>query len=311
LEGIHLVSVPVTLDIIIGTLLISVQRTDDIGVATVRPAATAEARLEAEDAIHAHDLVLAYGDRVALRADGFSILRGTITAVIGPNGSGKSTLLGALSGLIRPRTGEVRVLGRPPRAVRRRIAYVLQESSVDGVLPITVREVVTMGRYARRGPFSPLREDDRRAVTEAMERLRIADLERRHMRELSAGQRQRVHVAQGLAQGGDVLLLDEPATGLDLPTQDRIISVLEEERVDGRTVVFTTHDISEAYVADNVLLLAGEIVAAGPPDEVLTSQQLAAAYRGQVHVTDEGLVIVDDPHHPHAHEHRGLGSASA
>lgn len=258
-------------------------------------------------AIHAHDLLLTYGERLALRADEVIVPPSTITAVIGPNGSGKSTFLGAISGLIRPRSGTLNVLGRRPRTARRRVAYVLQETASDDVLPITVREVVAMGCYARRGAFAPLRAEDRAAIDRAMERLAIEDLDRRHLRELSAGQRQRVYVAQGLAQRGEMLLLDEPATGLDLPTGDRIISVLEEERADGRTVVFTTHDISEAYVADHVLLLSGHLVASGPPAEVLTSERLAEAYRGQVHVTEDGFVIVDDPHHPHAHQHRGLG----
>ncbi len=249
-------------------------------------------------------MLLAYGDTPVLEVDDLSVPRGTLTAVIGPNGSGKSTLLGALTGLVRPRRGTVHVLGREPAHVHRRVAHVLQEAGVNDLVPITVGEVVAMGRYARRGAFGRFSKEDRAAVAGALDRLGITDLRLRHLRELSGGQRQRVHVAQGLAQDAELLILDEPATGLDLPTQERILRTVRDERDRGNTVVFATHDITEASRADLVLLLSGRVVAFGPPEETVLPQQLAEAYRGHVHVTGDGTIVIDDPHHhAHAHEH--------
>ena len=257
----------------------------------------------AATAVHLRDVLVAYGDHVALRVEDLRVPTGAVTAVIGPNGAGKSTLLGAIAGLVRPRRGTVEVFGSSRRSNRAAIAYVLQDSVPNEIVPITVREVVTMGRYATTGILRPLRRGDREAVRAAMERVDISDLGHRHLRELSAGQRQRVYVAQGLAQEGDLLLLDEPATGLDLPTHDRITTVMRVEADAGRTVVFTTHDVGEATEADVVVLVSGRVVASGPPDGVLTADHLATAYGGHVHVTADGAIVVDDPHHhrrPHA-----------
>jgi iron complex transport system ATP-binding protein len=231
-------------------------------------------------AVTARAMVLAYGPRVALAASDLSLPAGRVAALIGPNGSGKSTLLNAIAGLIRPAAGSIEVLGGPPAAVRRQVAYVLQSTRVNEAMPVTVREVVTMGRYGARRFFGRLQDPDREAVDRALERLGIADLAARQLGELSGGQRQRAFVAQGLAQDGDLLLLDESLTGLDLPSRERILSVVDEETVRGKTVILTTHDLSEAADADFVVLCGGRVVAAGPPADVLTQEHLAAAYGG-------------------------------
>jgi manganese transport system ATP-binding protein len=171
---------------------------------------------------------------------------------------------------------------------------------VSATLPLSVREVVTMGRYASRGLFGRLGPGDRVAVDHALERLDIADLARRQLGALSGGQRQRVFVAQGLAQQADVLLLDEPVTGLDLVTQDRILDVVAEERDAGRAVILSTHDLAEASRADQLVLLAGRIVATGTPTEVLTEANLTAAYGGRMVRLPGGAVMLDDASH-HAH----------
>jgi manganese transport system ATP-binding protein len=179
---------------------------------------------------------------------------------------------------------------------------VLQSTEVDESLPITVREVVAMGCYARRGLLGRLKVEDHAAIDAAMDRLRIADLARRHLRELSGGQRQRVYVAQGLVQGGEVLLLDEPVTGLDVVSRQTILEVVREERAAGRTVVLSTHDLGEAATADNVVLLAGRVVAAGAPRDVLTDEWLTAAYEGRLLRLAGGVVVVDEAQHHH-HDH--------
>ena len=245
---------------------------------------------------------VAYGDHPALEDISLDLVPGQLTSIIGPNGSGKSTLLSVLSGLIRPTSGRLELFGAPPTVdARRRIAHVLQTTVANESVPLTVLETVRMGCYGRRGPFRRLSAVDHEAVDSAIERLRIQDLVSRQLHELSGGQRQRVYVAQGLAQRADVLLLDEPITGLDMVTQETVTEVVRAERDAGRTVVLTTHDVGTAAASDHVVLLATRVVAAGEPDTTLTPQLLADAYGGHVHVLADGTVVLDEPHH---HDHR-------
>ncbi|WKZ83708.1 MAG: zinc ABC transporter ATP-binding protein AztA [Acidimicrobiia bacterium] len=242
-----------------------------------------------------------YGNSLALDASDFVIPEGVVSTLIGPNGSGKSTLLHAIAGLLSPATGSLQVAGEP------KISYVLQSTKVNESLPVTVGEVVTMGRYATVGAYRRLKAHDRRLVMAAMERMGVSDLAGRHLHELSGGQRQRVFVAQGIAQEHDVLLLDEPLTGLDLASARAIDDVIHQEQAAGRTVVITTHDLNEAAASDWVLLLSGRVVAAGPPEEVLTLEHLSEAY-GQsfLHLTDGGFFIEDPAHRPVPGRHQHL-----
>ena len=265
------------------------------------PAATVAA-----PAASAVDLVLAYGARTALAGTSFELPAGRVVALIGPNGSGKSTLLRALAGLVEPSAGRLDV---PAGRRRGAVALVLQTTDVDRTLPVTVREAVTMARYATRGAFGRLRAADRVAVRRSLERMGVADLAGRQLHELSGGQRQRVLVAQGLAQQAELLLLDEPVTGLDVVSRELILDAVTAERAAGTTVVVSTHDLGDARRADLVMLLANRMVAFGPPDEVLTDGPLRAAYGGRLLRMPEGVIVVDDPHHDHPHdgEHRTGG----
>jgi len=248
---------------------------------------------------------------LALAPSSFQLPQGAVTAVIGPNGSGKSTLLNLLAGLLLPVSGTLEVLGSPARDSTDQIAYVLQATNVNETLPISVREVVTMGRYAARGMVGRMAAEDRLAVNSAMEALGLADLARRSLHQLSGGQRQRVFVAQGLAQDHRLLLLDEPLTGLDLVSAAAIEQVIMEERSAGRTVVMTTHDVSQALAADWAILMAGRVVAFGPPMEALSPENLALAYGIKVVQGADGRFVVDDPAHAsvagrHVHLDRSL-----
>ena len=253
-------------------------------------------------AITATDLVLSYGSKVALDRSSFEIPRGSLTAVIGPNGSGKSTLLGGLAGLIEPASGGVTVHDEAA------LAYVLQATKVNEALPVTVRELVRMGRYPSLGTFQRLRSDDREIVDAAMADVGITDLAGLHLHELSGGQRQRVFLAQGIAQDHDIMLLDEPLTGLDISSAQAIDAVIHHAIAKACTVVLTTHDLTSARAADHVLLLAGRVVVSGPPEEALTPARLRAAYGPSLmHLEGDEDLFIDDPAHipvPGRHLHR-------
>jgi ABC-type Mn2+/Zn2+ transport system ATPase subunit len=278
------------------------------GSGAEQPARSADARRQDGPAISIRDLSVDYGPIRAVERVDLDLPAGATVAIIGPNGSGKSTLLSCLSGLVRPTRGSVEIVGLPARSARRHVAHVLQTTIANEAVPLTVRETVQMGCYGRRGAFRPLTAEDRRAVRRSIERMRIDDLVDRQLLELSGGQRQRAYVAQGLAQGADVLLLDEPITGLDLVTQETITEVIQEERDRGTTVVLTTHDVGTAQTADIAVLMATRVIAAGPPAEVLTPANLAQAYGGHLHVLDDGTVVLDEAHHHDHRHHDQLGS---
>jgi iron complex transport system ATP-binding protein len=250
--------------------------------------------------IVAEDVELAHGRESVMREASFTCRAGEVTALVGPNGSGKSTLLHAIAGLLEPRHGRLEVLGGAPSDARARLAYTLQTTKVDERLPVTVSEVVRMARYPRLGLVRRAKTEDDDAVRQAMERLEIDSLANRRLDELSGGQRQRVFVAQGLAQDAEVLLFDEPITGLDLVSRTLITDAIEVERARGCTVVVTTHNLGEAAAAEQMLLLAGRVVAAGRPEAVLTKDNLAAAYGARVLTIGDQTLLLDDPDH-HAH----------
>jgi ABC-type Mn2+/Zn2+ transport system ATPase subunit len=250
--------------------------------------------------ITARGLVLSRGGRIVVDASDLDIRPG-ITSLVGPNGSGKSTLLHAMAGLLAPTAGSVRVFGAEPADVRRRIAYVLQAQQAPSHLPVTVAEVVALGRAPARGAIRPLRPTDRAAVRDAIDRVELGSLARRHLGELSGGERQRAFVAQGLAQGADLLLLDEPTAGLDVASTEQIRRVLADERAGGRTVIVATHDLADALASDHVVLLAGRALASGPPGTVLVRENLRLAYAGRLLDRAGDLVLIDDDasHHDH------------
>lgn len=224
------------------------------------------------DGVTINALSAGYAGRVVLHRITARFPRAAVTAVVGPNGSGKSTLLGAVAGVVRPAAGSVRLPGHRP-------AFVVQRSAVSDRLPITAAETVRMGRWAHRGLWRRLSEQDHEIVAECMSRLGVSQLAKCRLGTLSGGQRQRVLVAQGLAQRSDVLLLDEPATGLDATARDAIAAALADAASRGTAVVHVTHDLSEAAHADHCLLLAGgHLLAEGPPAEVLTGDAVAAAW---------------------------------
>lgn len=256
------------------------------------------APLLAGSAIAMRDACVHYGATVALAPTSLELAAGRSVALVGPNGSGKSTLLLMLAGLLRPTSGSV--VRRPGLSV----SFVAQHQFQHRWMPVSVGEVLRMGRYGERGLLGRMRAGDRAALAGAAQRMDVADLERRPFGELSGGQRQRVLVAQALAAQPDLLLLDEPITGLDLTSQQLILDVIADECRGGAAVVLSTHHLGEARHTDRVLLLAGCVLADGTPDDVLIPGLLTEAFGNRMVRSDAGAVVVDE--HGHDGEHRDV-----
>lgn len=229
--------------------------------------------------------------RPAIRGMSFSIDAGRSVAVLGPNGGGKTTLLRALLGDVPRSTGEV-TLGAG-------VAYVPQTERSRLDFPVSARDVALMGTFGRVPWYRRLGREERRAADDALSRVGLADRGGVQFGELSGGQRQRVLIARALAQDARILLLDEPLSGVDQPSGERILALLDELRDDGRAVLVSTHDIEQARRFDLVLCVRGEQVAFGPPAEVLTPEVLQRTYGGELVVLDGGERAVVVQHHHH------------
>lgn len=230
----------------------------------------------------------------ALKDVTFQVNTGERIAVVGPNGAGKSTLFKLIVGTLKPSQGEITIFGHGP-AGHICIGYVPQRSQIDWSFPVTVEDVVMMGRVGQIGFFRWPRRADWQVVRRSLERVGATHLARKQIGELSGGQQQRVFVARALAQEAELLLLDEPLTGLDLPSQEAIFEILDGLRPDGVTVLVATHDLNLAAERfDRVMLLNRRIVAWGEATAVLTTENLLAAYGGHMTILSDGDVLLAD-----------------
>ncbi len=254
-----------------------------------------------------------YDGRPALTDVTMSVPHGAQVAIVGPNGAGKSTLFKALVGLLPVKSGRVLLHGRPPGGQTDPIAYVPQREEIDWGFPVTVHDVVMMGRYGRLGWLRRPREADREVVARCLEELGIADLERRAIGELSGGQQQRVFLARALAQEPHVLLLDEPFTGVDVSAREALLTLLARLRERSITVLVSTHDMETAARRfELVALLNKRLIAYGAPPDVFTPDHLTEAFGGQALFLD-GMVVIDQccpghvgdgEEHRHTHDRR-------
>ena len=253
----------------------------------------------------------------ALSDASFAIPTGSITALVGVNGAGKSTLFKAIMGFVPVARGSVSVLGRPVRRALKEglVAYVPQSEDVDWNFPVLVEDVVMMGRYGRMGPFRIARAADRAKVAEALERVGMTPFAKRQIGELSGGQKKRVFLARALAQDGQVILLDEPFTGVDVTTEDAIVALLKELRDEGRVMLVATHNLgSVPLFCDRAVLIDRTVLAAGPTEEVFTEANLRRTFGGTLrrfslkpdgetastllYDDEHPLVLYDDDHGP-------------
>ncbi|MCA9264537.1 MAG: metal ABC transporter ATP-binding protein [Planctomycetales bacterium] len=250
---------------------------------TLRTSSVRSTQSSAVPAIEVQHLTVSYGPSPALLDVSFSVPAGTLVGVIGPNGSGKSTLIKSILGFKRPDFGEVRLFGESATKAIGRVAYVPQHGSVDWTFPITVRQVALMGRYGHVPWWKGFTSEDRRIADDALEMVRMSDFRQRQIGQLSGGQRQRVFMARAMAQGADILLLDEPFAGVDAATEHAILDVLETTKQAGKTLMVVHHDLATAAeYFDRILLLKQRLYAYGRPEVVLEPQLLSAVYEGNL-----------------------------
>ena len=220
-----------------------------------------------------------YGTEPALEDICFDAACGSTLALIGPNGAGKSTLLNALAGLLPIWSGEILWNGTPLAQHRSEIAYLPQRSEVDWHFPLTVRQLVEMGRYPSTGIWGSLSRHDREIVDKALVTLNLQELQHRQIGTLSGGQQQRCFLARALAQEAHILLLDEPFTGLDVPGTEALSALLRSLAAEGRLVIASHHDLATApQIFDQAMLLRRKLVAAGAVADVLTPGNLTLAF---------------------------------
>lgn len=236
-------------------------------------------------AIDVKNITVSYGPTPALLDVSFSVQPGQLIGVIGPNGSGKSTLIKTILGFKRPDVGTVRIFGEPVEKARGIVAYVPQHGSVDWEFPITVRDVALMGRYGKIPWWRDPSAEDLRLAQEALKMVRMTDFATRQIGQLSGGQRQRVFMARAMAQGAEILLLDEPFAGVDAATERAILDVLQRTKESGRTLLVVHHDLATAAeYFDRLILVKQRLFAYGTPEQVLHPELLSAVYEGRLRI---------------------------
>lgn len=257
-----------------------------------------------EPIVEMRGVTCGYDGSPVLSGVDLTINRGDFVGLLGPSGSGKTTLLRSLLGALDLFEGEIRVDGEPINGSRPRIGYVPQLETIDWSFPVTVEQVVMMGRTSNSWAFPWFRNGDRESAVGMMDRLGITHLAKRHIRDLSGGQQQRAFLARALVSSPRILLLDEPTRGVDIKTRDEVMHLLHDLNHQDVTIVMTTHEINAvAAHLPWVICMNGGIVAEGPPAEVFTPETLKLTYDAELHVTEyEGMTIVAES--PHFYEQR-------
>jgi manganese/iron transport system ATP-binding protein len=239
-------------------------------------------------------LTVRYNGQVALEDLTFHLHEGERIAVVGPNGAGKSTLFKVIAGVLQPNSGEVNIFGSRPRG-HNCIAYIPQRSQVDWTFPVSVADVVMMGRSAKLGLLNWPHKKDWEHVQRALGIVELSDLASRQIGQLSGGQQQRMFIARALAQEAELMLMDEPLSGLDTPSQEGLLDLLDTLRNQKVTVMVATHDLDQAARHfERIMLLNHRIVAFDVPQQVMHTDHLLQAYGGRLKIDREGTMLVDD-----------------
>ncbi len=229
--------------------------------------------------IHIEDLTASYGYQPVLWDIDIDIEEGSLTAIVGPNGAGKSTLLKAILGFIKPLSGVVTLFNLPLNKILNRLAYVPQQASVNWDFPITVLDVVLMGRYSTLGWFHHPTKKDRSFALKALSEMKLSDLKDRQISELSGGQKQRVFIARALCQNADLILMDEPLAGVDKTSEKIIMDKMHQLQKEGKTIVCVHHDLQTLkQYFDHVVLINRRVIAYGAMQETLTDKNLSSTF---------------------------------
>ncbi|KIN64241.1 ABC transporter, ATP-binding protein [Sulfitobacter noctilucicola] len=257
------------------------------------------AKVPAAPGLMARDVTVTYRNgHTALWNASFEIPRGTVTALVGINGAGKSTLFKAIMGFVPTAKGNIRILGQDVKSALAQniVAYVPQSEEVDWAFPVLVEDVVMMGRYGHMSFLRRPKQADHEAVNLALERVGMQEFRHRQIGELSGGQRKRVFLARALAQDGQVILLDEPFTGVDVTTEEQIVKLLQELRDEGRVMLVSTHNLgSVPEFCDRAILVKGTVLAHGLTETTFTRANLEQAFGGVLrHFTLGGDALHDD-----------------
>ncbi|MEN2768855.1 metal ABC transporter ATP-binding protein [Ornithinibacillus xuwenensis] len=235
-----------------------------------------------DHAISINDLHVSYHGNEAVKGISLSVDAGNLVGIIGPNGAGKSTFLKAMLNLIPRDKGEVKVLGKSIKDVRKNIAYVPQRNDIDWDFPITVIDAVLLGTYPHLKPFRRPKKQEKAWALQCLERVGMQDFSKRQIGELSGGQQQRVFLARALAQQADLFFLDEPFVGVDVSSEETIVNILKELCQQGKTVIVVHHDLSKANdYFHQLILLNKELVGFGPVKDVFKPEIIERAYKGQ------------------------------
>ena len=251
-------------------------------------------------------LTVLYESEAAIEDLTLQIPQGARVAVVGPNGAGKSTLFKALVGELPIHSGLVSIHCQPLGAHQDCVAYVPQREEIDWHYPVTVEDVVMMGRYGKLGWLRRASQHDRDVVARSLEQVEISGLAHNSISELSGGQQQRVFLARALAQEPHILLLDEPFNGIDAPTRNAIYQVMDELQKEKVTVMVSIHDLNEAMRRfDHALLLNKKLVAFGKPRQVFSTRNIRVAFADRFLMVD-GACITDDCYPPAQHDLRRL-----
>ena len=258
-----------------------------------------------EPIVEINSVTCGYEKQRVLTDVSLHIMPGDFVGLLGPSGSGKTTLLRTVLGAVDIYEGEVLVNGVATSKKRPRVGYVPQLETIDWNFPVTVQEVVMMGRTMENRLFPWYRKEEKELAAEMMDRLGILGLANRHIRELSGGQQQRVFLARALISSPQLLLLDEPTSGVDIKTRDDVMHLLHDLNHDGVTIIITTHEINAVAVhLPWIVCLAGRILAEGPPSEVITTEVLRLTYGAEMPVIHyDGMTIVAES--PHSYGRNG------
>ncbi|MEW9501845.1 metal ABC transporter ATP-binding protein [Jeotgalibacillus marinus] len=235
------------------------------------------------DVLTVRNLSTAYQSKVVLDSLSFSVEQGTLTGIVGPNGAGKSTMIKSILGLQPKISGDVEFYGNALQSQKQRIGYVPQRGAVDWDFPTNVIDVVTMGLYGQIGWLRFPREKHRKLAMAALEKVDMTEYATRQISQLSGGQQQRVFLARALVQEAELYFMDEPFAGVDAKTERTIISVLEELKDQGKTVLVVHHDLQTVpRYFDHVLMLNKQLIAYGPTKETFTTAHLSKTYGGTI-----------------------------